>query len=137
MDGAEKHERKRLARMRLRAQRRRAGELRGRVVALSLVAFALLWAIVFAQMATGNDPVLSEKQNAAAGARRKPHSERSAGPVLGPAAPEPTELETEGDLALEEEELEAELERELELELIEAESEAAEVEPEPVITGQS
>jgi hypothetical protein len=58
MDPFEKMERKREAQRRLRAQRQRAGRLRGRVVATSLIAFVLLWAVVFAQMATGNDPVL-------------------------------------------------------------------------------
>ena len=50
--------------MRLAAQRRRAGLLRGRVVVISLICFALLWAIVFAQMATGNDPVLAGQEKA-------------------------------------------------------------------------
>lgn len=53
-------ERKREAQRRLRAQREKAGELRGRVVAISLVCFALLWGIVFVQMATGHDPVLGD-----------------------------------------------------------------------------
>ena len=52
----------------LRAQRRRAGELRGRVIALSLIAFVLLWGVVFAQMATGNDPVLGS--SSASGSQR-------------------------------------------------------------------
>jgi hypothetical protein len=65
MDPIEKRELKRQAWLRLGAQRRRAGQLRGRVVALSLICFATLWGIVFAQMATGNDPVLSGKEKAA------------------------------------------------------------------------
>ena len=65
MDPIEKRELKRKAWMRLAAQRRRAGILRGRVVVLSLVCFALIWSIVFVQMATGNDPVLSAKEKAA------------------------------------------------------------------------
>lgn len=72
MDPIEKRELKRQAWMRLAAQKRRAGLLRGRVVAISLVCFALLWGIVFVQMATGNDPVLSAK---------KPHTGRTTASV--------------------------------------------------------
>jgi hypothetical protein len=67
MDPIQKRELKRQAWTRLAAQRRRAGLLRGRVVAISLVCFALLWGIVFVQMATGNDPVLSAKESASSG----------------------------------------------------------------------
>jgi non-ribosomal peptide synthetase component E (peptide arylation enzyme) len=66
MDPIEKRELRRKAWMRLAAQRRRAGILRGRVVVMSLICFAILWGVVFAQMATGNDPVLSGKKKAAA-----------------------------------------------------------------------
>jgi hypothetical protein len=58
MDPIDNHDRMRAARRRMRAQRQKAGELRGRVVAISLLCFAILWGIVFVQMATGNDPVL-------------------------------------------------------------------------------
>jgi hypothetical protein len=61
MDPIEKRELKRRAWAKLAAQKRRAGLLRGRVVIASLICFALLWGVVFAQMATGNDPVLSAK----------------------------------------------------------------------------
>ncbi len=64
MDPIKKRELKRQAWMRLAAQRRRAGQLRGRVVVISLICFALLWGGVFAQMATGNDPVLAGKEKA-------------------------------------------------------------------------
>jgi non-ribosomal peptide synthetase component E (peptide arylation enzyme) len=66
MDPIEKRELKRRAWAKLAAQKRRAGLLRGRVVVASLVCFALLWGIVFAQMATGNDPVLSAKSKSVA-----------------------------------------------------------------------
>jgi non-ribosomal peptide synthetase component E (peptide arylation enzyme) len=66
MDPIEKRELKRRAWARLAAQKRRAGLLRGRVVIASLICFALLWGIVFAQMATGNDPVLSAKSKTVA-----------------------------------------------------------------------
>jgi hypothetical protein len=58
MDPRERLERKRQAQDRIGAQRARAGRLKSRVVAISLICFALLWGIVFVQMATGNDPVL-------------------------------------------------------------------------------
>ena len=58
MDAYEKAERKHQARHRRQAQRARAGRLRNRVIAISLVCFAVLWGTVFVQMATGNDPVL-------------------------------------------------------------------------------
>jgi hypothetical protein len=61
MDPIEKRELKRKAWMRIAAQRRRAGLLRGRVVAISLVCFVVLWGVVFTQMATGNDPALGGK----------------------------------------------------------------------------
>ncbi len=139
MDTTERQERKREAWRRLRAQRRRAGELRGRVVAISLVGFALLWAIVFTQMATGNDPVLSEKATALSSSAARTRSEGTS----GGEAESRTEPEAE---RLEEEELEAaEEEAELlgpqapETEFVESESVEPEilVEPEPVITGQS
>ncbi|HTR75537.1 MAG TPA: hypothetical protein VMH33_09835 [Solirubrobacterales bacterium] len=66
MDPIERRALKRQAWMRLAAQRRRAGVLRGRVLALSLICFALFWSVIFTQMATGNDPVLSTKRKAVA-----------------------------------------------------------------------
>jgi non-ribosomal peptide synthetase component E (peptide arylation enzyme) len=66
MDPIEKRELKRRAWAKLAAQKRRAGLLRGRVVIASLICFALLWGIVFAQMVTGNDPVLSAKSKTVA-----------------------------------------------------------------------
>ncbi len=120
MDEFERHERKREAWMRLRAQRRRAGELRGRVVAVAVVCFALLWAVVFAQMVSGNDPVLSvkatarsssrakEKKRLLAEARSSRRAEEEAGEVeflpleeselLEPEVVEPEVIEPEGEL---------------------------------------
>jgi hypothetical protein len=110
MDPIEKRELKRQAWMRLAAQRRRAGLLRGRVVAISLVCFALLWGIVFVQMATGNDPVLSGKEKTTTGratasvkperttARAKPETEEAApeekaAPAIEEVEPEPEFIE--------------------------------------------
>jgi non-ribosomal peptide synthetase component E (peptide arylation enzyme) len=72
MDPIEKRELKRRARARLAARKRRAGLLRGRVVIASLICFVLFWGIVFAQMATGNDPVLSAKSKTVATRPTKP-----------------------------------------------------------------
>lgn len=70
MDSIDRQKRMRDARHRLRAQHQRAGQLRGRVVAISLIGFALLWAIVFVQMATGNDPILGDSSSLASASQR-------------------------------------------------------------------
>ena len=116
MDSTERQERQREAQHRLRAQRQRVGQLRNRVVAISLIAFVVLWGVVFAQMATGNDPVLGASSP-------------------GPAS-KATEAATEAIETSAPEELESEV---LELEPVEAEPLEAEPEPEPmpVTTGQS
>jgi hypothetical protein len=130
MDPIEKRELKRKAWLRLVAQRRRAGLLRGRVVAISLICFAVLWGIVFAQMATGNDPVLSGKEKTvvtrtAASATARQEIETT----------DPRELEPERGAEkakAREEEAAVEVEPEVEEEFVEAE-----VEPEPLVTSQS
>jgi hypothetical protein len=76
MDPIEKRELKRKAWMRLAAQRRRAGLLRGRVLALSMICFAALWTIVFVQMETGNDPVLASKERTVAARVAAPSTRR-------------------------------------------------------------
>jgi hypothetical protein len=137
MDPIEKRELKRQAWMRLTAQKRRAGLLRGRVVALSLICFALLWGIVFVQMATGNDPVLSAKKatatnRATASAARK-RSRRAR------LRREEAALELEPEVRANGEEVESEFEPAEPLEPVEPEFE--EVEPEfieePLVTSQS
>jgi hypothetical protein len=150
MDPIEKRELKRKAWRRLADQRRRAGLLRGRVVALSLVCFALLWGIVFVQMATGNDPVLSGKEKAttratASTARARRHRRAGAGPTATEREVEEVEAEPEGEVLGPEAEFEAaETEPEAEEvapEVEEAEPEVEEVEPEfveePLVTSQS
>jgi hypothetical protein len=136
MDPIEKRELKRQAWMRLAAQRRRAGLLRGRVVALSLVCFALLWGIVFVQMATGNDPVLSAKekvttQRATASVKRARLHKRER------LEPEP-EVRASGEVVAPEAEIE---EVEPEVEEVAPEPEVEEAEPEfveePLVTSQS
>lgn len=128
MDSFEKIERKRQARHRIRAQRERAGRLKTRVIATSLICFALLWGIVFAQMATGNDPVLGsskpEGRNGGGNGRvAKAPAEPTGAGSAEPAAREPEERE--------EEEFAAELAAE------ETEAEPVEEEPAPVTTSQS
>jgi hypothetical protein len=59
-------DKRRLAQLRLRARRRRDGELRRRALFLSLSLFALLWVAVFAQMISGHDPVLASGTRVAA-----------------------------------------------------------------------
>jgi type IV secretory pathway VirB10-like protein len=127
MDPIQRHERKRQAWQRLRAQKRRAGQLRGRVVAISLIGFALLWATVFVQMGTGHDPVLASKSSKVASSQPAKDSARHR--ETEAVQPEPVEVEAEEQEAVEAEMAEQEA----------AEIEAAEVEPEPapVTTSQS
>ena len=136
MDPIEKHERKRQAWQRLRAQRRRAGQLRGRVVAISLIGFALLWATVFVQMATGNDPVLGSKSSKVASSQPAKGSARQSEAEAvqpEPVESEPIEAEGTGEAA-ELEVVEAEI---AEQEAAEIEAAEAEPEPAPVTTSQS
>jgi hypothetical protein len=121
MDPIEKRELKRKAWLKLAAQRRRAGLLRGRVVIASLICFVLLWGVVFVQMATGNDPVLSAKKKIVA-TRTATKAKRKV-----EADPVEAEPEVEEDRAAEVEEPEPEAEP--------VESEF--VEPEPLVTSQS
>jgi hypothetical protein len=141
MDPIEKRELKRQAWRRLSAQRRRAGMLRGRVVAISLVCFALLWGVVFVQMATGNDPVLSAKEKTGrttASARRQGKSAHRDADAIHKAKAREEEATVE-----EEPVTEAEPESEEEaVEPVEEEPAFEEVEPEfveeePLVTSQS
>ncbi len=106
--------------------RRRATQLRERVVVTAIAAFVLLWTVVFAQMATGNDPVLG----AGKAAQRPPQKVAKRNPERPSAQAAPPEEETETD------EAEAGETERIELEAIEAEeAEAAELEA--VTSGQS
>ncbi|MFP5389367.1 MAG: hypothetical protein ACLGG5_08710 [Thermoleophilia bacterium] len=152
MDPIERHARKRQAWQRLRAQKRRAGQLRGRVVAISLIGFALLWATVFVQMATGNDPVLGGKSSKVASSSQpaKGSTRQSEAEAVQPEPVESEPVEVEPEVETEPEvegggeaaEVEAEELEAIEAEIAEqeaAEIEAAEAEPEPapVTTSQS
>jgi hypothetical protein len=59
MDPGERLEAKGLARAKIRAKRRRVATIRRRTLRGSLALFATVWAIVFAQLISGNDPALS------------------------------------------------------------------------------
>ncbi len=117
-------ERRKAARL-LDARRRRVNRLRWRVVTMSLVCFALFWGVVSIQMATGNDPVLSQKTGSSGAGSREPSertSERSETPESG------TDLEAEAEA------IEAEIaEEESAAPIVEPEP----IEPEPLTTGQS
>ncbi len=129
VDPARREALKRDAWRRLAAQRRHVGILRGRVVATSMICFALLWGIVFAQMATGHDPVLSGKEKTIAAQSPRAGEEQV-------ETTDPRELEPEPELR--EPETEAELEfQEPEAEFEEVEPEFVEPEPEPLETAQS
>jgi cytoskeletal protein RodZ len=133
MDTHERQEKEREARRRLNAQRSRAGFLRGRVIAASILCFVALWVVVFAQMATGNDPVLAPKSQAAA--KETSQQPSSAGNSASEAieTTEPRELDNQFD------DRRPELEVVEEPEVIEEPeiAEEPEAELEPLTTGQS
>jgi hypothetical protein len=144
MDNHEQQWRKRMAQQRQVAQRNRAGRLRGRVIATSLICFALLWGAVFVQMATGNDPVLGEKTAAKQRpatprhrARAEATSRANESEVETAPAREP-EVESEPEVEVQpESEPEVEVQPESEPEVEVQPEPEPEVELEPLTTGQS
>jgi hypothetical protein len=77
-------ERRRTARLLLRARRRRAGQLRRTAIVLSIGLFALLWTVVFAQMLSGHDPVLGAGPRvASASEQSRPQPARRSRPASG------------------------------------------------------
>jgi hypothetical protein len=142
MNDPEMQARGREARRRLQTQRRRAGELRARAVLISLIAFVLLWGIVFVQMATGNDPVLGNSPKATASGRGRARSGGNDGISDGGEAAGARAAAAEAVETTEPNEVEPEyVESEPEPEYVESEPEPEYVEPEPepapVITAQS
>jgi hypothetical protein len=138
MDDPRKLEAKGLARAKSRSRRRRVSTIRSRTIRGSLALFAILWAIVFVQLASGNDPVLSRyrpaQKNAATALRPTP-----AEPVREPAPEAEAELDESEFEAEEEAEVEPEFEEEFEPEPepeVEVE-EAPEVEAAPIVTSSS
>jgi hypothetical protein len=141
IDRAEQQTRKREAQRRVRDQRRRVGELRSRAIATSLVCFALLWAVVFVQMATGNDPVLGGGRRANGSSTTRPVPRAGSEEVMGAGAssaegPEAATPETVEPEVAEPETVEPEF-VEPEPETIEPEFVEPEPEPVPVETAQS
>ncbi len=104
MDDLRRLEAKGLARAKIRSRRRRVSTIRRRTVRGSLALFTVLWGVIFAQLATGNDPVLSRVKGAhtqAAASREAGKSAHSqSGAVASSAPPEPeAESELESELA--------------------------------------
>lgn len=134
MDEVRKLEAKGLARAKSRSRRRRAATIRSRTIRGSLALFAILWGIVFVQLASGNDPALSGKGHAEKG---------SPAPTAAPSEPVPTEPVREPAPEFEPSpEVEFEEEPEVEFEELEpeAEFEAEEAAPEieePLVTSSS
>jgi hypothetical protein len=140
MDSFEKIERKRQTRRRIRTQRERAGRLKTRVVAISLICFALLWGVVFVQMATGNDPVLGDSSSTVVkgGGERNRHAAKAAPAKAGAS----TDAEEVGATETGEPEEGVFPEEPVGEEPVEAEAEPVEEEfieeePAPVTTSQS
>jgi hypothetical protein len=132
MDEARQLEAKGLARARSRSRRRRVATIRSRTIRGSLALFAILWAIVFVQLASGDDPVLSTKNQA----------EKSAAASTRPAPTEPVrEPAPEAEAGLDGSEFEFEGEPEPEFEEFESapelEAEAAPAVEAPIVTSSS
>jgi cytoskeletal protein RodZ len=139
MDEMRKLEAKSLAHAKSRSRRRRVAVIRSRTIRGSLALFAVLWGIVFVQLASGNDPTLSRKsqvEKSSASVAREP---TPAEPVREPAPEAEAELDSaepefEEEAAPEFEELEPE--PEFEAEAVPAEETAPEIE-EPIVTSSS
>jgi hypothetical protein len=99
MDDINRLEAKGLARAKIRSKRRRIQMIRRRTIRGSLALFALAWAIVFGQLATGNDPALSRAHRTrkahTSSHRGPPPSRRPGGESSQLAAPAPHHAEPE------------------------------------------
>lgn len=123
MDDPGRLEAKGLARAKIRAKRRRVQTIRRRTLRGSLVLFAVVWVIVFAQLVSGNDPALSRVP--VADRRTVAHRTPPRAEFAPEAEPEPVEEvapEAEPELVPEPE--------------VEAAPEPA-PEPEPIVTAAS
>ncbi|HXS34510.1 MAG TPA: hypothetical protein VN758_12135 [Solirubrobacterales bacterium] len=85
MDDADRLEAKGLARAKIRARRRRTQTIRRRTIRGSLVLFAVVWAVVFAQLVSGNDPALSSIPRSGRVAATEPQPAREPRPEPEPA----------------------------------------------------
>jgi hypothetical protein len=134
MDEIRQLEAKGLARAKSRSRRRRVAVIRNRTIRGSLALFAVLWAIVFVQLASGNDPVLSRKNHAEkTSATASTAQPTPAEPAREPAPEAEAELEPESEFEFEEEPAEFE---EFESEP-EAEVESAPEVEAPIVTSSS
>lgn len=129
MDENRKSDLQREANARLALQRQRVRLLRQRCIAGSLICFALLWGVVFTQLVSGNDPVLTGKGRSRDANPSTSSTSGTAAVIRGDA--EQLEIEAAEAEGAEAEALELEA-AEIELsELEAAELEAAQNEPEP------
>lgn len=134
MDDPNRLEAKGLAHAKIRAKRRRVQTIRRRTLRGSLALFAVVWAIVFAQLVSGNDPALSKSF------RHAVHRPVAAAEPEPEPEPEEEEPALESDPVPEEEFApEAEPEAAPEEEFVpEPEPEVeVEPEPEPIVTSAS
>jgi len=139
MDEVRKLEAKGLARAKSRSRRRRVATIRSRTIRGSLALFAILWGVVFVQLASGNDPALSSKHRAERRTAAAPSAPTPAEPAREPAP--------EAEAQLEGSEFEVEEEPAPEFEQLEPEAEFEEVAPEfeetapeieePIVTSSS
>lgn len=129
------------------AMKRRAGQLRWRVVATAIIGFVLLWTVVFVQMATGNDPALGTGSASLSAVKKERALERKRHDLQA-TVPPPSEEDDGGALVeepetseaagLEAEQAEAERVEAEQIEIEQREAEARELEElEAVTTGQS
>lgn len=133
MGPLEREEARRRGQARIEGMRRRARLLRKRIVVSGLFVFVLLWAVVFGQMLSGHDPVLSRLS----GAGTSPAAAEGSVPKVTLVGRSAAGEESENNAPPAEAELRNKEERatteQAELEQVEAE----EQELEPVMTGQS
>ena len=137
MDQADRLEAKGLARAKIRAKRRRTHSIRRRTIRGSLALFAIVWAVIFLQLVSGNDPALSSI----------PQAHRRPAAAVKPEPAREPEPEAEAEAALEAERMPEEFVEEPEAESapveevpteIEPEAEPEpEPEPEPIVTSAS
>lgn len=143
MDDPDRLEAKGLARAKIRAKRRRAYSIKRRTIRGALALFAVVWAIVFVQLVSGNDPALSRvsqvrhRVTARAEPAREPEAEAEATLEAERAPEEEFAEEPEVEpVPVEEAPVEEEpVEEEPEVEV--APEPAPEPEPEPIVTSAS
>jgi hypothetical protein len=101
MDDLHRLEAKGLARAKLRSRRRRVSTIRSRTIRGALAVFAVAWAIVFGQLAAGNDPALSRTHSTGKPAASEPAPEVEAAPESEVALEPESELEVEPEVEVE------------------------------------